>query len=100
LGSGSPSAINAQPTQNILSATPSNASSVTNTGAMTSNPNNESATITPKLNAINNTSSPQTGQATLTLTEKVNATTNTNQTATNGTHKSVNISENVVITTK
>ena len=57
---------------------------------------NESA-ITQKLNNTNNTL-PQIGQETMTLTEKINTTsTNVNQTTTNGTHKSVNLNENIGI---
>jgi len=78
LGSNS-SSTNAQPAQSILSTVPSIALPVTNTSAITDNPNNESATIS----------------------EKVNATiTHANQTTTNGTNKSVNLSENIGITSK
>ena len=84
-----------------------NASPTVNASVTSTNTGNESVTTT-KLNNTNN-NLPQTGQETLALTEKVNATltekinatsTNTNQTSTNGTSKSVNLDENVGITSQ
>lgn len=85
--------------------TVSNVPTVTNIApvANTTNVNNsgnESAISNVKLNATNNTLT-QTGQQTVTLSEKVNTTsTSTNQPTTNGTNKSVNLSENVGIASK
>ena len=80
LGSGSSvGEVNAQPvTPSTPSATLSNVPPVTNTSAATMNNGNESMIIT----------------------EKLNTTTNVNQTITNGSKKSVNLGENVGVTSK
>jgi len=84
-----------QPTLPIVSPTP-----VTSTVTSVNNNGNESSVVSSKLNATNSTS-PQTGQETLVITEKINTTsTNVNQTTTNGTHKSVNLNENLGVTSQ
>ncbi|VVC06145.1 Uncharacterised protein [uncultured archaeon] len=103
LGSGSSvDEVSAQPVApSTPSVTLSNVSPVTNTSAATVNNANESATTALKFNSTNSTSSTQTGSANLILTEKVNVTiSGVNQTTTNGTNKSVDLSEGIGITSK
>jgi len=66
----------------------------------TMNNGNGSVPITQKLNNTSDNST-QTGQQTMILSEKVNATsTDVNNTIVNGTNKSINLNENVGITSK